>query len=200
MAALVAGSCIWRPSTRRSQTQSARLSARGVRSRTFPSRLKSRAARHCQSRCEVEQAPRPRKDVDDISTRTRPGTHVAPATLASRSCVGWQRSSPKAAPSGTSSAGVGRNHGAGARFPPVPCRTPDARPPARSNRSASRSADRMPAGVDCRSRPWAGWPVMRKVAPGTGTLTRKAEPVLTWQSVQWQTVVFSGSASPSTLM
>jgi alanine-glyoxylate transaminase / serine-glyoxylate transaminase / serine-pyruvate transaminase len=28
----------------------------------------------------------------------------------------------------------------------------------------------------------------------------KAEPVLTWQSVQWQTVVFSGSASPSTLM
>jgi putative tryptophan/tyrosine transport system substrate-binding protein len=46
----------------------------------------------------------------------------------------------------------------------------------------------------------AGWPVMRKVAPGTGTLTRKAEPVLTWQSVQWQTVVFSGSASPSTLM
>src|SRR5262245_35000901 len=46
----------------------------------------------------------------------------------------------------------------------------------------------------------AGWPVMRKVAPGTGTLTRKAEPVPTWQSVQWQTVVFSGSASPSTLM
>src|SRR5262249_3801471 len=46
----------------------------------------------------------------------------------------------------------------------------------------------------------AGWPVMRKVAPGTGTLTRKAEPLPTWQSVQWQTVVFSGSASPSTLM
>jgi hypothetical protein len=41
---------------------------------------------------------------------------------------------------------------------------------------------------------------MRKVAPGTGTLTRKAEPVPTWQSVQWQTVVFSGSASPSTLI
>jgi glyoxylase-like metal-dependent hydrolase (beta-lactamase superfamily II) len=31
----------------------------------------------------------------------------------------------------------------------------------------------------------AGWPFMRKVAPGTGTLTRKAEPVPTWQSVQW---------------
>jgi hypothetical protein len=28
-------------------------------------------------------------------------------------------------------------------------------PPARSNRSASRSADRMPADVDCRSRPWS---------------------------------------------
>src|ERR1700749_3055135 len=27
----------------------------------------------------------------------------------------------------------------------------------------------------------AGWPFMRKVAPGTGTLTRKAEPVPTWQ-------------------
>ena len=25
-----------------------------------------------------------------ISTRTRPGTHMAPATLASRSCAGWQ--------------------------------------------------------------------------------------------------------------
>src|SRR5262249_18542515 len=46
----------------------------------------------------------------------------------------------------------------------------------------------------------AGWPVMRKVAPETGTLTRKAEPVPAWQSVQWQTVVFSGSASPSILM
>src|SRR5262245_44174599 len=53
------------------------------------------------------------KDVDDVSTRTRPGTHMAPATLASHSCAGWQGSSPKAAPSGTSSAGVGRNHGSG---------------------------------------------------------------------------------------
>jgi len=33
---------------------------------------------------------------------------VAPATLASRSCAEWEGSSPKAAPSGTSSAGVGR--------------------------------------------------------------------------------------------
>jgi len=28
------------------------------------------------------------KGVDDVSTRTRPGTHMAPATLASRSCAG----------------------------------------------------------------------------------------------------------------
>jgi len=35
---------------------------------------------------------------------------------------------------------------------------------------------------------------MRNVAPGRGTLTRKAEPVSpAWQSVQWQSVVFSGS-------
>src|SRR6516165_5961660 len=41
------------------------------------------------------------------------GMHMARATLASRSCARWQGRSPKAAPSGTSSAGVGRNHGAG---------------------------------------------------------------------------------------
>jgi hypothetical protein len=83
------------------------------------------------------------------------GTHRARATLASRSCARWQGSPPKATPSGTNSAGVGRNRGAGARFPPVPCRTPAAPPPAMSNRSVSRSADRTPAGVDCRSRPWS---------------------------------------------
>jgi hypothetical protein len=43
----------------------------------------------------------------------------------------------------------------------------------------------------------AGFPVILKVSPATGTDTRKAEPVPVWQSVQWQIVVFSGSASPS---
>jgi hypothetical protein len=97
------------------------------------------------------------------------GTHMAPATLASRSCAGWQGSSPRAAPSGTSSAGVGRNHGAGARFPPVPCRTPAAPPPARSNRSASRSADRQPAGTSAPPAAMARDCMAQRLAPPQST-------------------------------
>jgi hypothetical protein len=39
-----------------------------------------------------------------------------------------------------------------------------------------------------------------KLEPGTGIDTRKAEPVPAWQSLQWQIVVFSGSASASIVM
>src|SRR5262249_34027943 len=53
------------------------------------------------------------------------------ATLASRSCAGSQGSSPKAAPSGTSSAGGGRSPGAVGRLRAVPCRPPAAPPRAR---------------------------------------------------------------------
>src|ERR1700733_3623067 len=45
-----------------------------------------------------------------------------------------------------------------------------------------------------------GCPVILNVLPGTGIETRNAVPVDVWQSVQWQTCTFSGSASPSILM
>src|SRR5215468_9574547 len=82
--------------------------------------------------------------------------------LASRSCAGWQGSSPKPTPSGTSSAGVGRSHGAGARFPPVPCRTPAA-PPRRGriDRRAAARTERLQAWIAALGR---GLEVCRRLA------------------------------------
>jgi hypothetical protein len=37
--------------------------------------------------------------------------------------------------------------------------------------------------------------VILNVSPGTRTTTRNADPERRWQSVQWQMVVLSGSAS-----
>ena len=66
-----------------------------------------------QPRAAPEQRVNSRRFMSDVRIPGKSpamGTHMARATLASRSCARWQVSSPKAAPSGTSSAGVGRNH------------------------------------------------------------------------------------------